>query len=92
MNKPDLIMAAAQSAGLSKRDTERALNAIVDVISAALIQGERVQLAGFGAFEVKRREARVGRNPNTRESMEIPATKVPAFKPSKALRDSVAGK
>ncbi len=92
MNKSDLIAATSQSAGLSKRDTERVVNAVMDAITGALAQGQRVQLSGFGIFEVKRRQARVGRNPNTQEAMNIAATKVPTFRPSKALRETVAGK
>ena len=90
MNKTDLIAAVSVSAGLSKKDTERVLNAAIDAITANLSKGEKVQLSGFGTFEVKAREARVGRNPHTKESIEIPATRVPVFKPSKALRDIIA--
>ena len=90
MNKPDLVAAAAEKAGLSKKDTERVLNAAFDAMTAALVEGEKVQLSGFGTFEVKEREARVGRNPHTKETIEIPATKVPVFKASKALKDNVA--
>ena len=90
MNKTDLIAAVAQSAGLTKKDTERVLNAAFDAMTAALENGEKVQLSGFGTFEVKEREARIGRNPHTKEAIEIPATKVPVFKPSKALKDTVA--
>ena len=90
MNKPELIAAAAEKAGLPKKDAERLLNATIDTVIAALAKGERVQLSGFGTFEVKEREARVGRNPRTKETMEIPATRSPAFKASKALKDIVA--
>ena len=90
MNKTDLIAAVAQSAGLTKKDTERVLNAAIDAMTAALVNGEKVQLSGFGAFEVKEREARIGRNPHTKEAIEIPATKVPVFKASKALKDTIA--
>ena len=90
MNKPELIAAAAEQAGLSKKDTERVINAAIDTIVAALAKGEKVQLSGFGVFEVKEREARVGRNPRTKESIDIPATRTPAFKASKALKDTVA--
>ena len=90
MNKTELIAAAAQNAGLTKKDTERVLNAAIDAMTAALANGEKVQLSGFGAFEVKEREARIGRNPHTKEAIEIPATKVPVFKASKALKDTVA--
>lgn len=90
MNKTDLINAAAESAGLTKKDTERVLNAAIDAITAALVKGEKVQLSGFGTFETKQRNARVGRNPHTRETVEIPATRVPTFKPSKTLKDTIA--
>ena len=90
MNKTELIAIAAENAGLTKIDTERVLNACIDAITAALVKGEKVQLSGFGTFEIKDREARVGRNPHTKESIEIPATRVPSFKASKALKDTVA--
>ncbi|MBO7252951.1 MAG: HU family DNA-binding protein [Oscillospiraceae bacterium] len=89
MNKTDLIAIAAEKTGMTKKDTERVLNAALDAITASLLQGEKVQLSGFGTFEVKEREARVGRNPHTKEAIEIPATRVPAFKASKALKDSI---
>ena len=89
MNKTELIAAAAESAGLTKKDTERVLNAALDAITASLRNGEKVQLSGFGTFETKDREARVGRNPHTREAIEIPATRVPTFKASKSLKDTV---
>ena len=89
MNKSELIAAAALAAGLQKKDAERLLNAAIDIIAQKLSQGESVQLSGFGTFEVRNREARVGRNPVTRKSVEIPATKVPAFKASKGLKDLV---
>ena len=90
MNKTELIAAAAQKAGLSKKDAEKAVNAAFDAIAAAMAAGDRVQVAGFGIFEVKARDARVGRNPHTKETIQIPATKVPAFKASKNLKDAVA--
>jgi len=90
MNKSELIAAVSQSAGLTKKDTERAINAALDVITASLRSGEKVQLSGFGTFEVKDREARIGRNPHTKEAVEIPATCVPVFKASKALKDTVS--
>lgn len=89
MNKTDLITAAAQSTGVSKKDAERVVNAALEQISAALASGDKVQLSGFGIFEVKDREARVGRNPRTKEPVEIPATRTPVFKPSKLLKDTV---
>lgn len=91
MNKPDLIAAAAEKSGVSKKDAERLINAAIDTIVASLSRGEKVQLSGFGTFEVKAREARVGRNPRTKEAVEIPATKAPVFKASKALKDTVSG-
>ena len=90
MNKAELINAAAEKAGLSKKDTENALNAAIEVISQCLAEGDKVQLVGFGAFEVKRRAERTGRNPKTKESIKIPASKVPVFKPGKALKDTVS--
>ena len=90
MNKTDLIAVAAQNAGLTKKDTERVLNAAIDAITAALVRGDKVQISGFGTFEIKDREARIGRNPHTKEAIDIPATRVTVFKPSKALKDNVA--
>ena len=90
MNKTELIAIAAENAGLTKKDTERCLNAAIDAITLALVRGEKVQLSGFGTFETKTREARVGRNPHTKEAIEIPATRVPSFKASKALKDTIA--
>ena len=90
MNKTELIAIAAENAGLTKKDTERVLNACIDAITAALVKGEKVQLSGFSIFETKEREARVGRNPRTKEAIQIPATKTPAFKASKTLKDAVA--
>ncbi len=90
MNKAELIKAAAEKAGLSKKDTEAALNAALDVITAGLAEGDKIQLVGFGAFEVKERAERIGRNPKTKESIKIPASTVPVFKAGKALKDAVA--
>lgn len=90
MNKTELIAAVAQNAGVTKKDAERIVNATFETIAAQLAKGEKVQLAGFGSFEVKTREARIGRNPRTNETMEIPASKSPAFKPSKTLKDAVS--
>lgn len=92
MNKTELIAIAAQNAGIARKDAERIINAAIDTITAALSEGDKVQLSGFGSFEVKAREARIGRNPHTKEAIDIPATLVPIFKPSKALRDIVANK
>ena len=82
MNKTELIAVAAENTGMTKKDTERVLNAAIDAITAALVKGEKVQLSGFGTFETKDREARVGRNPHTKEAIDIPATRVPSFKAS----------
>lgn len=90
MNKSELITLAAQNAGIARKDAERLINAAIDAMTAALASGDKVQLSGFGSFEVKDREARMGRNPHTKEAVEIPATKVPVFKASKVLRDTVA--
>ena len=90
MNKTELIAAAAESAGLTRKDTERVLNACIYAITASLVKGEKVQLSVFGTFETKTREARIGRNPHTKQAIEIPATRVPTFKASKALKDNVA--
>ena len=90
MNKAELINAVAEKAALSKKDSEAAVNAALEAITAALSEGEKVQLVGFGSFEVKKREERVGRNPKTGEEIKIPGSKVPAFKAGKALKDAVA--
>ena len=90
MNKTELINAVAEKAALSKKDAEAAVTAALDAVAAALAEGDEVRLVGFGTFEVKKREARIGRNPATKEEIQIPATKVPAFKPGKALKDIVA--
>lgn len=90
MNKSELINAVAEKAALSKKDSESAVTAALDAITAALAEGDEVRLVDFGTFEVKKREARIGRNPKTKEEIQIPATKVPSFKPGKALKDVVA--
>lgn len=90
MNKTELIAIAAEHAGMTKKDSERVINAAIEAITHALAKGEKVQLSGFGTFETKDREARIGRNPHTKEAVEIPATRVPAFKASKALKDTIA--
>ena len=90
MNKTELVAVIAENAGLTKKDAERVLNAAIDTITASLVKGEKVQISGFGTFEIKDREARIGRNPHTKEAIDIPATRVPTFKPSKALKDNVA--
>ena len=90
MNKTELIAAAAEKAGIAKKDAARVINAAIDTVVAELKKGERVQLSGFGIFETKEREERVGRNPRTKETIRIPATRTPAFKASKALKDAVS--
>ncbi len=90
MNKTELIAAVAEKTGLTKKDAERVVNATVDTIAESLVKGDKVQLSGFGIFEVKAREARVGRNPRTKQTIQIPATRLPAFKASKTLKDAVA--
>ena len=90
MNKTELIAAVAEKTGMTKKDAERVINATVDTITEALVKGETVSMSGFGIFEVKAREARVGRNPRTKEAIQIPATRLPAFKASKALKDTIA--
>ena len=90
MNKTELIAAVAEKSGLSRKDSEQAVNAVFDAITASLAAGEKVSLVGFGSFEVKERAARVGRNPQTKEEMTIPASRVASFKVGKALKDAVA--
>ncbi len=90
MNKTELIAAIAEKAELSKKDSEKALNAVVSAITGELAQGGKVQLIGFGSFEVKKRAERVGRNPKTKEAISIPASTYPVFKAGKALKDEVA--
>ena len=89
MNKADLVGKVAERTGLTKRDSEKAVNAVVDTISQALARGDKVSLVGFGTFEVRTRAARTGRNPQTGKEIRIPASKVPAFKAGKSLKDSV---
>ena len=90
MNKTDLVAVAAEKAGLSKKDSEKAINAAFESITETLAAGEKVQLVGFGAFEVKERNARIGRNPKTKEEIQIPASRVASFKVGKALKDAIA--
>ena len=90
MNKNELINAVAERANITKKDAEIAVSATFEAITDALCEGEKIQLVGFGSFEVKKREARIGRNPKTKEAIEIPATKVPVFKAGKLLKDNVA--
>ena len=90
MNKAELIAAVAEKTGMSKKDTEAVIVAALNTITEALAEEEKVQLVGFGSFEVKKRAERTGLHPKTMESIAIPASKVPAFKPGKALKDAVA--
>ena len=90
MTKTELISAIAAKSGLSKKDSEKALAATIDAISGALKNGDKVQLVGFGIFDVKNRAARIGRNPKTKEPINIPATRTPQFKAGKALKEAVA--
>ncbi|MDD7267304.1 MAG: HU family DNA-binding protein [Lachnospiraceae bacterium] len=89
MNKTELVAAMAEKAGLSKKDAEGALKAFTEVVADELKKGEKIQLVGFGTFEVASREAREGRNPKTGETMTIAASKSPKFKAGKALKDSL---
>ena len=89
MNKTEFIAAIAEKAELSKKDAEKALKAFTDVVEEELKKGEKIQLVGFGTFEVSERAAREGRNPQTGATMKIEACKVPKFKPGKALKDAV---
>ena len=89
MNKSDLIAAMAAKTGSTKKDAEATLNAFVDVVTESLVKGDKVQLVGFGSFEVRKRAARKGRNPQTKEEIKIPASKAPVFKAGKALKDLV---
>jgi len=89
MNKTELISMVAENSGLSKKDSEKALNAFVDAVAEALKKGDKVQLVGFGSFEVRTRAERKGRNPQTKEEITIPASKLPVFKAGKALKDSI---
>ncbi len=89
MNKSDLVNKIASKTGLTKKDSDKALNATLEAISQALKKKEKVQLVGFGTFETRKRAARKGRNPATGKEMKIPASTVPAFKPGKALKEKV---
>ena len=89
MNKSELIAALSEKTEFSKKDAEKSLNAFVDVISGSLAKGEKVQLIGFGTFDVKKRPARMARNPRTGAEIKIAASKAPAFKAGKALKDKV---
>lgn len=89
MNKSELIAAVAENASLTKKDAEKAINSVVETVTKALKAGDKVQLVGFGTFEVRKRGARTGKNPRTGAAIKIAASKVPAFKAGKALKDSV---
>ena len=89
MNKSDLIAAIAAKTGETKKSAEATVNAFVDVVTESLVKGDKVQLVGFGSFEVRKRAARKGRNPQTKEEIKIPASKAPVFKAGKALKDLV---
>ena len=90
MTKTELMNAVAEKTGFSKKDADKAVSAVLEAITDALTSGEKVQLVGFGTFEVRDRAAREGKNPATGETIKIDATKVPAFKAGKALKDAVA--
>ena len=90
MTKTELINAVAQKAEISKKDGEKAVSAVIDAITEALVKGEKVQLVGFGTFEVKERSERKGINPRTKEEITISASKLPSFKAGKALKDAVS--
>jgi len=89
MNKSELVDAIAKETGLSKKDSEKAVKAFVDVVSKTLKKKDKVQLVGFGTFETVKRAARTGKNPQTGEAIKIPASTAPKFKPGKALKDAV---
>ena len=90
MTKTELIAAVAAKAGLTKKDAEKVIAATFETITESLTKGDKVQVSGFGIFEVRAREARTGRNPRTKETIEIPATRLPGFKASKTLKDTIA--
>ncbi len=89
MNKTEMIVALAERTGLQKRDAEKALTGLLDLLTENLVKGEKVQLVGFGTFEVKERAARTARNPRTGESLEVAASRAPVFKAGKSLKDAV---
>ena len=90
MKKAELAAIVAEKAGLTKKDADKAISAVVEAITEALAAGDKVQLVGFGTFDVRERAARTGLNPRTKETIEIPASKQPAFKAGQALKDAVA--
>lgn len=89
MNKAELVAKVAEKTQMTKKDVEKAVNAVVEVIEEALISGDKVSLVGFGTFEVRSRAARTGRNPRTKEEIKIPATRIPAFKAAKSLKERI---
>ncbi len=89
MNKTELVAAIAEKTELSKKEAEKALKAFTDIVAEELAKGEKIQLVGFGTFEVSERAEREGRNPRTKESIVIPASKAPKFKPGKALKEKI---
>ncbi len=89
MNKTELVAAVAEKTGASKKDSEKLVSAVFETITNTLVAGDKVSLVGFGAFEVKERPARIGRNPRTKEEIEIAASRSASFKPGKALKDAV---
>ena len=90
MNKVELTAAVVTKTGLTKTDAEKAVSAVLESIVKAVAKGDKVSLVGFGSFEARKRSARVGRNPRTKQEIKIPATKIPAFKAGKAFKDAVA--
>ena len=91
MNKTELVAAIAEKADLQKKDAEKAIAAFTEVVAETLKKGDKIQLVGFGTFEVAERAARTGRNPQTKETIEIPASKAPKYKAGKALKDQING-
>ena len=89
MNRMELVAIAAEKAGMTKKDTDAAIKAMLEAVEEALVKGEKLQLMGFGTFEIRERPARQGKNPRTGEAVTIPAARVPVFKAGKALRDAV---
>ncbi len=90
MNKVELVASVVEKTGLAKKDAEKAVAAVLDSVKEAVAKGDKVQLVGFGTFEVRARAARTGLNPKTKETIKIPASKAPAFKAGKAFKDAVA--
>ncbi len=90
MNKTELVSAVAAKAEISKKDAEKAVAAVIDAVVDTLKSGDKVQLVGFGTFEVRERNARTGLNPRTKEKIEIPASKLPVFKAGKAFKDAIS--